>query len=231
MKIRLKFRKEGQVKFVGHLDTMRLFQRAVKVACIPVAYSQGFSPHSLIYFALPLAVGMSSTGDYMDIVTKEAIEPSEVKAALNKVLVKGIEILEAFEVEEKGDSLMSLVTAADYQIIIEDSTKAGITLELLRQKFENEETLMVMKKGKKGIKEVDIKPLILSLEMAETAGEICLETKVYAGSERNLNPDLLMKALLGEETANALTFKMTRKEMYTGEAASSVPLYTFGHKA
>ena len=231
MKIRLKFKKQGQVKFVGHLDTMRLFQRAVKVARIPVAYSQGFSPHSLIYFALPLAVGVSSTGDYMDIITKEDVQPNDVKEALNKVLVQGIEILEAFQVEEKGDSLMSLVTAADYQITIEESAKEGITSENLKQKFDSEETLMVMKKGKKGIKEVDIKPFILTLEVAERENEVCIETKVCAGSEHNLNPDLLMKALLGEELASRLTFKITRKEMYTGEPQNSMPLYTFGHKA
>ena len=68
MKIRIKFAKTGVMKFVGHLDVMRYFQKAIRRAELPIAYSEGFSPHMLLSFASPLGVGISSTGEYFDMV-------------------------------------------------------------------------------------------------------------------------------------------------------------------
>ena len=226
MRIRLKFSKVGPVKYVGHLDTMRLFQRAVKVAGIPVAYSQGFSPHSLVYFALPLAVGMQSTGEYMEIVTAEDIAPSIVKDNLNAVLVEGIRIEDAFKVGDKSDSLMSLVQAADYEILIEKNEH--ITTALLESKLAQEE-LVIMKKGKAGIRPLDLKPMLMACEMKEVAEGILLFVHVKAGSSQNLNPDLFVKALLADEVSD-IVVKITRKEMYTADKAQYISLNTFGRE-
>ena len=62
MKVRIKFSKEGPVKFVGHLDTMRYFQKAIRRANLPVAFSGGYSPHMIMSFAAPLGVGTESLG-------------------------------------------------------------------------------------------------------------------------------------------------------------------------
>ena len=67
MKVRIKFSKEGPMKFVGHLDTMRYFQKAIRRAELPVAFSGGYSPHMIMSFAVPLGVGMESLGDYFDL--------------------------------------------------------------------------------------------------------------------------------------------------------------------
>lgn len=222
MKVRLKFTKEGPVKFVGHLDTMRLFQRAIKVAGIPVAYSQGFSPHSLVYFAMPLGVGVSSRGEYMDIVTSEDVSPEAMKTSLNAVLVQGIKIIDAFAVEEKGISLMSLVTGATYRIDLEKTE--DITKALVEKGLEKTE-LIVLKKGKKGIKPVDIKPLLLEVEVDENDAQVQLFVTVKAGSEANLNPDLLIKAIVGELPYE---IAITREELYTGEVEALIPLNAFG---
>ena len=160
MRVRIKFSKIGRVKYVGHLDTMRLFQRAIKVAELPVSYSQGFSPHSLVYFALPLAVGMSSEGEYMEIVLDEKVSPIAVKERLQKVMVEGITLVDAYEVEEKTASLMSLVQGADYQLVIECPENPEVTADALRALVEDSDGLIVLKKGERGIAPVDIKPLI-----------------------------------------------------------------------
>lgn len=227
MKIRLKFKKEGPVKFVGHLDTMRLFQRAVKVAQIPVAYSQGFSPHSLVYFALPLAVGMSSTGEYMDIITEEDMEPVVAKERLNAVLVDGIEMLDAFEVVDQKDSLMSLVQGADYEIKIYKTDV--ITADLIETKL-NAPELVVLKKGKKGIKPVDIKPLIRSCEVAEFDDVIDIRIQVFAGSTQNLNPDLFVKALL-QDVTETYEMEVCRRELYALVDDEFVSINTFGRNS
>ncbi|PHV71491.1 Fe-S oxidoreductase [Sporanaerobium hydrogeniformans] len=225
MKVRLKFTKEGPVKFVGHLDTVRLFQRAIKVAKIPVAYSQGFSPHSLIYFALPLAVGMSSKGEYLDIVLEKEIEPEWVKDQLNQVLVDGIRICEIFRAPDIKDSLMSLVKAADYQVILPKREFPYLTCEIL-EKGLGQQQLLVEKKGKKGNKEIDIKPLILGTEVNEEEQAFCLKLHVLAGSEANLKPELVIKALLTDVQENHY-FEITREELYAYDK-EYIPLDHYG---
>ena len=116
MKIRAKFSKKGMIRFVGHLDFMRHFQRIVKMAKLPVAYSQGFNPHALLYFALPIPVGMESMGDYLELVLTEDMPVQEIKDRLNSVLNNDIRIIDVYEIEDKSPTLMSLVEAADYEI-------------------------------------------------------------------------------------------------------------------
>ena len=77
MKVRLKFSKYGALRFIGHLDVMRYFQKAIRRAGIDIAYSEGFSPHQIMSFAAPLSVGHTSSGEYFDI---EVTEKSNAKA-------------------------------------------------------------------------------------------------------------------------------------------------------
>ncbi|MFR1256681.1 MAG: TIGR03936 family radical SAM-associated protein [Eubacterium sp.] len=65
MKTRMRFTKTGTVKFIGHLDCMRFFQKALRRARLDVAYSQGYSPHQLMSFASPLGVGITSDGELL----------------------------------------------------------------------------------------------------------------------------------------------------------------------
>ena len=225
MKVRLKFSKTGKVKYVGHLDTMRMFQRAIKVADLPVSYSQGFSPHSLVYFALPLAVGMSSEGEYMEIVLDEDVPVAEIKERLQSVLVAGIDILDAYEIEGKTSSLMSLVQGADYNLTLQCPQNPEITAQSLEEQVSSSNELIVMKKGKKGIVPVDIKPLILMSDFKQEGEQIKIDVQVYAGSSKNLNPDLFVKALLGEIP---YTLQVSRKELYTEGNEGLVPIYTVG---
>ena len=93
MKVRVKFSKYGPVKFIGHLDIMHYFQKAVRRAGIDVAYSEGFSPHQIMSFASPLGVGMESYGEYMDIEVVSMPSAKQMKNDLNQVMVEGMEIL------------------------------------------------------------------------------------------------------------------------------------------
>ena len=228
MKIRVKFSKSGYVRYVGHLDTMRMFQRAIKVAKLPIAYSQGFNPHSLVYFAMPLAVGVTSEGEYMEMVLKEDVPPQDVKERLSSVMVPGIELLDVYATTDKTDSLMSLVSAADYKVLLTLPENPEVTAEALKEKLESSSELIVMKKGKKGITPVDIKPLIMASEIFEEDGKIAIELKVYAGSSKNLNPELLVKALVEEMPYE---MALVRKELYTEGENSLIPLYKVGRLA
>lgn len=226
MRIRFKFTKQGYVKFVGHLDTVRLFQRAIKVTRLPIAYSQGFNPHAKVYFAMPLSVGVASCSEYMDMITDKDVAPKEAMEALNKILPEGIKILDAKVVQEGVGSLMSLVTTADYRIKFGKGELTPEEIEGVQAKLK-EETLIVLKKGKKKTKEVDIKPLIKSvlIEMQEEA--YVFNVKVAAGSMENLSVDLLLKSLLDKDLSESV-YSIERLELYTTDEKSEVPLCDFG---
>ena len=94
MKIRIKFRKYGTMKFIGHLDVMRYFQKAIRRAEVNIRYSEGFSPHQIMSFAAPLGVGITSKGEYVDIEVLDTENSKKMVDRLNAVMSEGFEILE-----------------------------------------------------------------------------------------------------------------------------------------
>lgn len=94
MKIRIKFRKTGIMKFIGHLDVMRYFQKAIRRADVEICYSGGFSPHQIMSFAAPLGVGITSNGEYVDIEVHSTGTTAEMLERLNAVMAEGFEIAE-----------------------------------------------------------------------------------------------------------------------------------------
>ncbi len=117
MNIRVRFRKYGVLKFIGHLDVMRYFQKAIRRADIDICYSEGYSPHMIMSFASPLGVGLESDGEYMDIEIKGSISTEEAVRRLNAVMVEGMRFSSFREIpEEKASNAMALVAAADYGV-------------------------------------------------------------------------------------------------------------------
>ena len=117
MKARIKFRKYGVMRFIGHLDVMRFFQKAIRRAEIPIAFTSGYSPHMIMSFAQPLGVGVTSDGEYFDIELTEAIASEQAVAQLNAVMVEGIEVTGFREISsDKKASGMTIVAAADYKV-------------------------------------------------------------------------------------------------------------------
>lgn len=92
MKVRIKFSKQGIMKFIGHLDIMRYFQKAMRRAQVKICYSGGFSPHQIMSFAAPLGVGITSNGEYLDIETEDNEDLSTMKERLNRTMAEGIVI-------------------------------------------------------------------------------------------------------------------------------------------
>lgn len=115
MKARIKFRKNGVMKFIGHLDIMRYFQKAIRRAEIPIAFTSGYSPHMIMSFANPLGVGLTSDGEYFDIELTESIASKEVVRRLNEQMVDGMEIVSFVQIpDDKKSKGMSIVAGADY---------------------------------------------------------------------------------------------------------------------
>lgn len=212
MKARIKFRKNGVMKFIGHLDIMRYFQKAIRRAEIPIAFTSGYSPHMIMSFANPLGVGLTSDGEYFDIELTESIASKEAVRRLNEQMVDGMEIVSFVQIpDDKKSKGMSIVAGADYQ----SSVKNGSLPEDLAEKLEAfyaQNEICVVKKTKKSEKEVDIRPMIYKLECRN--GGIYM--RVAAGSVQNLKPELVTEAFvryLGME-ADAVTFTHHRLETF-----------------
>lgn len=121
MKVRIKFAKEGMMKFIGHLDIMRYFQKAIRRAELPIAYSEGFSPHMILSFAAPLGVGITSLGEYFDMELTREMPTEEIRRRLDQEMVEGMRVLSARRVPDgKTSKAMSLVAAADYRILFRE---------------------------------------------------------------------------------------------------------------
>ncbi len=196
MKIRIRFRKYGMMKFIGHLDLMRYFQKAMRRADIDVCYSGGFSPHMIMSFASPLGVGLTSDGEYLDIeIGKEESSASAVRR-LNQVMVEGIEVLSFRRIpKEKAANAMSLVAAADYEIRFRDESLLPEDPVSAWNAFYGQATIRVVKKTKKGERELNIKPLIYEgffEKKSDGANGIFL--RLLAGSADHVKPELVMEA-------------------------------------
>ena len=115
-RLRITYRKDGPAKYVAHLDVMRTWERAIRRARLPLAYSQGFSPHARIAMAAPLPVGTIGEREQMDIVLSEGVDPVEARERLGAALPGGIAVVELEEVGERLPSLQSAVRAAHYRV-------------------------------------------------------------------------------------------------------------------
>jgi radical SAM-linked protein len=122
-KIRIKYAKGGVLKYIGHLDLMRFFQKVFKRAGVDVAYSQGFSPHQLMSFAAPLALGVTSEGEYFDAQMNSLISSDEYVRIFNEQMVDGVYVKDVILLPEKAKKAMSIVAASDYVISFSDESE------------------------------------------------------------------------------------------------------------
>ena len=213
MKVRIKFAKQGAMKFIGHLDIMRYFQKAVKRAGLDAAYSEGFSPHMIMSFAAPLGVGVTSEGEYFDLELKTPMPSKEAVERLNQVMVEGMEVLSVREVPEgKKGKAMSLVAAADYLVSFREGMEPGKDWKEKVTAFMEQQEIRILKKTKKNEKEVDIKPYIYEMEIR---GE-SIFLKLAAGSVKNTKPELVMEAFYGfcGQEFQPLSLLIHRMEVY-----------------
>lgn len=212
LKARIKFRKFGVMKFIGHLDIMRFFQKVMRRADIPIAFTGGFSPHMIMSFANPLGVGVTSDGEYFDIELAEEIDMNAAVERMNQVMVEGIEIVNMVPIsDDKKRTGMSIVAAADYLSSVKNDAFPQDWKEKASGFMEQDE-IKITKKTKKSEKEVDIKPMIYKFEIREES----VYMQVATGSVENLKPEVVMQALsqyLGVDL-ESVSFTHHRLEVY-----------------
>ena len=236
MKIRIKFRKYGVMKFIGHLDIMRYFQKAMRRADIDICYSEGFSPHQIMSFAAPLGVGITSDGEYLDIEVNSTRSTKESIMALNDTMVEGVEITGYVQLSDQAKTAMSIVAAADYELFYKEGYDPPVTVaefqKGLEEHFTKPDQVLITKQTKKSEKVMDLKQLVYAFEVLERCsnyGEIECSTdhsvmtcvpifylRVSTGSSDNLKPELVIETLFQSMgliyDANAI--QIHRKDVY-----------------
>lgn len=241
MKIRIKFRKQGAVKFVGHLDIMRYFQKVMRRADVDIRYSEGFSPHQIMSFAAPLGVGLTSSGEYVDIEVNSTESSEEMVKRINAVNVEGISVTSYRKLPDSAKNAMSLVAAADYTMWLKDGYEPedenGFWEGLSR--FLEQPSIPIVKKTKKGVKEMDLKPYLYeisiehpceeaswseeSFDRPERPGAGRIFMKISAGSSVNIRPEQVIGAYyesMGQEYP-AFAFQIQREEVYGDQGGES----------
>ncbi len=211
---RMRYEKRDEVKYIGHLDTMRTFTRCIKRTTLPIKFSGGFNPRVQLSFALPLGVGVTSECEYVDLELQDEVEldTSEIVKEMNRVLPEGFRIISATKIE-KSKSLMSLVKEAIYEITI---TVNSESIEECLNKLDNlfaRDTLFIEKQTKnKKQEQVDIKEFLISSKN-EIISFCNIRTTIhcFAGSEKNLNPNLVIELIQNELGEDMEDFEIHRK--------------------
>lgn len=165
--LRVRFVRGEKVKYVSHLDLMKTFERSIRRAGLPLAYSQGFNPHPGMVFGLPLSVGVTSEGEYADIELTEDIAEQTFIQGVNSSFPEGLNALEGKYLEVKGN-IMRYLAGASYDILV--TPKEDYHYKDVVEDFStllSQDKIMVEKESKGKTKEVDIKPLIYGVSVSE----------------------------------------------------------------
>ena len=165
MRIRIIFNKEGALRYTGHLDLHKLWERAARRAELPLAYSQGFHPQPKMNMAAALPLGFSSRCEVMDMRLEHEIPLDNLPARLNETLPLGLQVVSVEQVDERQPALQTQVAAAEYEITLTEPLDSSE----LKQKIKTVMELETIPRERRG-KMYDLRPLIEELQMMEPDG-------------------------------------------------------------
>ncbi len=215
--VRVFFEKDGACKYISHLDTNRVMLRAVGKSRLDIWHTEGFHQHAYITFALPLSLGFASTCESMDFrLLDDDADLSEIPAQLNACLPDGIRIYRCSEAVGKPADIDS----ADYEMRIVPMNDDEISSKELSDKlndFLNQPEIIVEKKTKKGMKNIDLKSYLLACELSG-GDDVMMKLRLPAGATLNINPSLFVGAL-SDYCGVELHADITRTGIYTKEGA------------
>lgn len=194
-RLRVRFKRGQEVKFISHLDLMRLWQRALHRAGIPLAYSEGFSPHPRISLAAPLPIGVTSEAELMDLYTTQWVSPHFFTAAVSQQLPPGIEILQVYPIALTLPSLQSLVRYAEYKVEVE-TEKEPKEIETALTSLLSAKHLPWQHQRDTGIRNYDLRALIDDLWLIDWRRPHCnIGMRLRCDSSGSGRPEQVITAL------------------------------------
>ncbi len=226
------------MRFIGHLDVMRYFQKAFRRAHIPVSYSKGYSPHQILSFTSPLGIGLTSDAEYMDMELEECPEPERMVEWINSQMNDEIQVKDFVLLPDDSKPSMAMLAGCDYLVALKPGKESVFRDRQKQEKvlgdFLAQPEILITKKTKRSEKLVDIRPNIyyLNTEIEQFQkstgieyGPLCIDLQEYqpvifcqltAGSVLNIKPELVMQALCQfmDVPYDPLDYQIHRLEMY-----------------
>lgn len=225
--MRIKFIKNEDMIYISHLDVQRLLQRAFRRADIQLSFSQGFNPHPKMSYGNALALGVESLGEYVDIEIEDDLTCDELMERINIQLPEGMKFIKCIELQGGEKALAANIIYGDYEFKIPNAVK--IDEKTVTEKINNmmkSETITTTKRNKKKkIVEVDIRPLIKSMDLIDISDdEIRISAVLATGSKQNLNTNVFVPKLLEymEIDIDPLDVDILRKDLYFEEDGKMV---------
>lgn len=213
--LRLKYKKEGNMKFLSHLELIKAIERVFRRMHLPMDFSKGFSPKPKINYAAPLPVGVSSECDYLDVELLEKIDINHFIKIHEKFMPRGLIFLEG-KYYKSTKSLMSMVTDSAYEIELDTQSLYKIEdIKTWLNEFLALDTITYEKLNKKNkMIIVDIKPLIQEMEVLSVeANKMKFKVLVTTGSNGNLKPEKLMSMFVEMFKIDVLAFSEQYKRL------------------
>lgn len=211
--VRVWFKKDGECRYISHLDLNRTMLRALHKSKLPIWHTEGFNPHPFATFPLPLSLGFRGINECMDVkLVDDTFEIKEIPDRLNPCLPRGIRVFDATEALMKAGK----VAYASFTMRIgEDGLSSAVITKQLRTLLEKD-IIEIEKRSKKGMKTVDIKQGIRQYDIKEISGCAQLDVVLSAGSSDNVNPQLIVAALQ-RETGVEYIVDITRNDLLNSD--------------
>ncbi|MBN8657426.1 MAG: DUF2344 domain-containing protein [Anaerolineae bacterium] len=209
MRVRITFTKQGALRYIGHLDLHRVWERALRRAALPLSYSQGFHPQPKISLAAALPLGFSSRSEVLDVRLNEEIPTEDISERLKDNLPPDIKVLDVQTVDERLPAMQTLVLSAAYDVHLTEPID-GSELKRRVEALMNTESLIRERRGKT----YDLRPLIELLSIITQAdGKAWLKITLAAREGATGRPEEVLAALeIEPETARVERTRLIFKE-------------------
>jgi len=209
---RLEYSKLEMMKYIGHIDLMKLFHKLFRMSGLPIVFSQGFNPHQIFTIAHPLSLGMEGQSELADFRLSAEVDAAEIVDALNSCAPVGLCVSRARTLVKGEKNCAALVAAADYRVCC--GAHAGLSVAVLAILSRDE--IVTVKRTKSGASQSDIRKDIIGLT---EHGPGTLDMRISAGSAANLKPQLVMSevfrelgAQYDENTLNYTRIQLLRRQ-------------------
>ena len=218
-RLRLSYRKVGNLRYIAHLDLMRTWERALRRAKLPLAYSQGFTPHARMTLGAPLAVGTVGERELLDVWMSADVAPEELARRLAPVLPDGLELLAAEEIAHELPSLQSQIRSASYEVTFTPgSVDAGEIRGRIAELLALDALDWEEQRGEK-TRRYDLRATVRDLAVREEGERVVLAMDLELNEQRTGRPTSLLAALAIE----ARPASVVRTALRLGEVVAATP--------
>ncbi len=164
-RIRCRYTKHGKIRFLGHRDVARCWERSIRRAGLPVVYSEGFSPRPRLHFGLALSVGCESEAEYIDIDVIGEIDHADARQRLTEGMPPGIDVTDVIDVSRRATALQAVVASTTWKVELIDTDRTALVAAIESVRGSDERIISVVRKGRDV--DIDVTRQVLSLDIVE----------------------------------------------------------------